>query len=314
MNPTQDKKDPAMRQPLASINSTDGNRPSKLGDDESKPGLYIVATPIGNLGDLSYRAVAILKMADVIACEDTRVTGKLLKIYKISTQMTPYHDHSPPAVRARLVKELRGGKTVALVCDAGTPLVSDPGYKLVTAAVAANIFVTVAPGPAAPLAALVLSGLPTDRFFFAGYLPSKENTREKALAEISEIRATLIFLESPKRLVKSLSTMARLLGEREAVVARELTKIHEEVRRGPLSNLIAAYSDIDVLKGEIVIVVGPPGVCAVPEIDIDNLLVDALGNMSVRDAVAAVTLATGGARKEVYTRALALVRDKPVNG
>lgn len=267
------------------------------------PGLQIVATPIGNLGDLSPRAAAILNAVDVIACEDTRVTGKLLSAYGIETRMAPYHDHSSTDARDRLIDRLKQGKSVALVSDAGTPLISDPGYKLVRAALDAGIEVSAVPGPASPLAALVVSGLPSDRFMFVGYLPTKDKARRDALAELTEIRATLLFLESTRRLAATTAVMAEILGDRPAAVAREMTKLHEEVRRDTLTALANGYAAAPAPKGEAVIVVGPP--LAAAPLDPEALLDSALETMSVRDAAAAVAEATGLPRKEIYARALA---------
>lgn len=279
--------------------------PSKRRTRGLVPGLYIVATPIGNLGDITERAAEILAAADLIACEDTRVTGKLLAARGIRTRMTSYHDHSTAEIRAGLVEQLRQGKLVALVSDAGTPLISDPGYKLVRDAVDAGIYVTTAPGASSTLSALVLSGLPTDRFLFAGYLPPKDKGRRDAISDVRDVKATLVFLESPRRLAESLAAMADILGDRPVAVARELTKLHEEVRRGRLVSLAAEYAAADPPKGEAVVVVGPPEAGA-EEIDLDALLGDALASMSVRDAAASVAAATGRPRKEVYARALAI--------
>lgn len=292
--------------------TSDGAGPSKRTgvSPRLKAGLYIVATPIGNLGDLSPRATDILRAADVIACEDTRVTRKLLKRYGVDTPMVPYHDHSSPAARAGLIERLESGKTVALVSDAGTPLISDPGYRLVRDAVDAGLYVTAAPGPSSPMAALVLSGLPTDRFLFAGYLPPKDKARRDTLAEVASVRATLVFLESPKRLASSVAAMADVLGNRAAAVAREMTKLHEEVRRGRLSDLAEIYAGMPAPKGEAVVVIAPPDDAADTPVDLDALLAQALAGMSVRDAAATVAAATGIARKEVYSRALALGRSK----
>lgn len=286
---------------------SDGRGPSKRG---VASGLYIVSTPIGNLGDLTPRAVEIMQAAEVVACEDTRVTGRLLKLHGIDTRMTPYHDHSSPEARNSLIERLKNGDTVALVSDAGTPLISDPGYRLVRDAVDADIMVTAAPGPSSTLTALVLSGLPTDRFLFAGYLPPKDKARRNALSEVAAVRATLIFLESPKRLAASVSAMADILGNRPAAVARELTKLHEEIRRGGLAELATQYADMPAPKGEAVVVIGPPEDAGAAEADIDALLTDALSNMSVRDAAATVATATGTPRKEIYSRALALSRPR----
>jgi 16S rRNA (cytidine1402-2'-O)-methyltransferase len=279
----------------------DGRQASKCSE---MPGLYIVSTPIGNLGDLPPRAIDIMRAVDVIACEDSRVTGRLLKLHGINTQMLPYHDHSSPKTRDAIIRKLNDGKTVALVSDAGTPLISDPGYRLVRAAVNAGVMVTAAPGPSSPVMALVLSGLPTDRFFFGGYLPHKQKARRDILAEVATIRATLVFLESPKRLAGSVAAMAEILGDRPAAVARELTKLHEEIRRGDLNDLARDYSGMPPPKGEVVVVIGPPGTNSASEEEVDMLLLEALATMSVRDAAATVAAATCAPRKYVYSRAL----------
>ena len=294
--------------------TSDAPGPSKRRKDRLRPGLYIVATPIGNLGDLSARAASILEEADIVACEDTRITGRLLSHLGLKTRMISYHDHSDETDRDRVIKRLKNGETVALVSDAGTPLISDPGYKLVVAAVAAGHHVSVAPGAASPMAALVLSGLPTDRFLFAGYLPSKEKARRDTIAEFATLRATLIFLESPRRLGPSLVALADGLGNRAAAVARELTKLYEEVTRGTLSELAQAYREGDPPKGEVIIVVGPPEEAAASDTDIEALLTDALSSMSVRDAAATVAAATGAPRKEVYRQALALSKSATSDG
>jgi 16S rRNA (cytidine1402-2'-O)-methyltransferase len=270
------------------------------------PGLHIVATPIGNAADITLRALDILGQADLIACEDTRVSAKLLAIHDISTPRVAYHDHNAERMRPVLLEKLRGGQCVALISDAGTPLVSDPGFKLVRAAIAEGLPVHMAPGASAPLAALVLSGLPSDRFLFAGFLPPRGAARRKELAEFTELRATLVFFESGPRLAASLADMADILGDRPAAVARELTKLFEEVARGPLSALAARYETDGPPKGEIVVVVGPP-LDLVPSLDdIDQRLRAALGRSSLRDAVAEVAAATGLKRRDVYARALDL--------
>ena len=312
MNSPSDNRGAGTPPDAAAAHPTDGAGPSKRRDPPAlKPGLYLVATPIGNLGDLSARARDILAVADLIACEDTRVTGRLLAANGLSTKMTSYHDHSSPRTRDRLIQTLNDGKIVALVSDAGTPLVSDPGYRLVSAALEAEIYVTAAPGPSAPLTALVLSGLPTHRFMFAGFLPGKGGSRRTALHEVAAVPATLIFLESPRRLAGSLAAMNDVLGDRPAAVARELTKIYEEVRRGGLAELAERYAAEDPPKGEIVVVVGPPGEDAAGVVNVDALLAEALATMSVRDAAASVTAATGLPRKAIYSRALVLSRPDP---
>jgi 16S rRNA (cytidine1402-2'-O)-methyltransferase len=274
----------------------------------SKSGrLVVVATPIGNLGDITLRALEALKAADVIACEDTRTTAKLLARHFVRRPTTPYHDHNAQKARPILLARMAKGETVALVSDAGTPLVADPGYKLVTEAIASGIGVEFMPGASAPIAALVLSGLPTDRFLFAGFLPPKTAARRETLKEFASLRASLVFFESPQRLAGSLADMAGVLGDRPAAVARELTKLYEEIRRGSLAELAAHYEESGPPKGEIVVVVGPPLAREAPsEADLDALLRTALKRDSLRDAVAAVAEATGEPRRAVYARALSL--------
>lgn len=274
------------------------------------PGLYLVSTPIGNLDDITLRAIKILRGADLIACEDTRVTGKLLQLLGIDApKLTPYHEHNADRARPALMARLREGAVVALVSDAGTPLVSDPGYRLVRDVVAEGLPVTSAPGASAVLTALQLSGLPSDRFLFSGFLPNKSNARRSALEEVSRIQATLVFYESPHRLADSLADMAACLGNRDVAVARELTKLYEEVRRGTLADLAAHYEEVGGPKGEVVIVVGPPAPAEAPsEQDLDSLLTQALTSMSARDAAATVAAATGLPKREVYARAIELGR------
>ncbi len=274
---------------------------------QATAGLHVVATPIGNLGDISARAVETLRSADIIACEDSRVTGKLLKAYDITTKTKPYHDHNADAVRPWLIKQIQQGKSVALVSDAGTPLVSDPGYKLVRAAIDSDLPVTALPGPMAAVTALVLSGLPTDRFLFAGFLPTKAAARRSTLTDLAAVPATLIFYESARRLGASLGDMAAILGPRQAAVARELTKLFEQVVRGSLVALQERYAE-NRPKGEIVIVVAPPGAEAetVSEAALEAMLREALAAHSLRDAAAAVAAATGQPRRRIYEIALRL--------
>lgn len=272
-------------------------------------GLHIVSTPIGNLGDITLRALDTLAGADAVVCEDTRVTGRLLKRFNIESPLIAYHDHNAARVRPMLIERLKRGDIVALVSDAGTPLISDPGYRLVSEAAALGIAVTAAPGASAVLAALVLAGLPTDRFLFAGFLPSKAGQRRRVLAELARVPASLIFYEAPPRIAASLADMASVLGDREAAVARELTKLHEEVRRGTLNALAAHYGDAGAPKGELVVVVAPPAKDAPPDAEsVDGALRDALASLSVRDAAAAVAAETGLPRRGVYARALAISR------
>jgi 16S rRNA (cytidine1402-2'-O)-methyltransferase len=280
-------------------------------DSDLPPGLYIIATPIGNIGDITLRALEILGKVDVIACEDTRVSGKLTSHYDIPARKIPYHDHNAAEMRPRLVAMIREGKRVALISDAGMPLISDPGYKLVALCAAENIPMTCVPGPTASLTALTLSGLPTDKFMFAGFLPPKSAARKTALAEVKAVPATLIFYETAPRLIGSLEDMQEILGDRPAAVARELTKHFEEVRRGKLSELGAHYQAHGEPKGEIVIVVGAPAEEAAgwTERDTDRALMEMMQKqgMSVRDAAAFVAAKSGLKKRDVYQRAL-LVR------
>lgn len=274
------------------------------------PGLYIVATPIGNIRDITLRALDILAAADLLACEDTRVTQKLLRAYGITAaKIFPYHEHNAETARPKLMTRLRAGEKIALISDAGTPLISDPGYKLVREAVEENIAVYAVPGASASLSALVSSGLPTDRFLFAGFLPSRHAARRQSLGEVATVPASLVFFESARRLADSLADMAEMLGGRQAAVARELTKLHEEIRRGRLDELAAHYAAAGPPRGEVVIVVAPAGKEAA-EVDIDLMLRDALAGMSLRDAAAAVAEASGQPRRKVYARALELAKDR----
>jgi 16S rRNA (cytidine1402-2'-O)-methyltransferase len=274
------------------------------------PGLYLVATPIGNLADITLRALEVLRGADLVACEDTRVTGKLLAHYGIRAPLARYDDHSSDADRAALLARLKKGGRVALVSDAGTPLVSDPGYKLLRAAAGEGIAIVPVPGASAALAALTVSALPPDRFLFGGFLPPKSAARKKAVGALAAVPATLIFYETGPRLAASLADLAEVLGPRPAAVARELTKLFEEVRRGTLAELAAQYRDAPPPKGEIAVVVGPPAEESIAEADVDAMLARALEVMSVRDAAASVAEASGQPRKEIYRRALVLASEK----
>jgi 16S rRNA (cytidine1402-2'-O)-methyltransferase len=270
---------------------------------ELSPGLYIVATPIGNLGDLSPRAAHILSRADVIAVEDSRVTAGLLRHIGVKRPMTPYHDHNADHVRPGLIARM-GSEVVALVSDAGTPLISDPGYKLVRDARAAGHMVVTVPGPCAAVAALTLAGLPTDRFLFVGFLPSKAHARAEAIAELAGIRATLILYESGPRLSTCLSALAEGLGDREAGVAREITKKFEECVTGRLSELAARYADAPP-KGEIVVIVAPPEAAPPPsEEDADTALAEALTRLPPAKAAGEVAKRLGLDRKTLYARAM----------
>jgi 16S rRNA (cytidine1402-2'-O)-methyltransferase len=271
------------------------------------PGLYVVATPIGNLGDITLRALDILARAGRIACEDTRITARLLAHYAIRTPMIAYHEHNAARVRPLLIERLKAGESVALVSDAGTPLVSDPGYRLVVACIEAGIAVHPLPGPSSVLAALAAAGLPTDRFLFAGFPPPREAGRRRVFAELAAVPATLVFLESPRRLAESLADMTAVFGDRPAAVARELTKLHEETRRGGLAALAAHYAETGAPKGEVTLVVGPPlAATAIAADDLDERLRAALADMTPSDAVRHVAAETGLRRRDVYARAMAL--------
>ena len=268
------------------------------------PGLYIVATPIGNLGDMTRRAVDTLERCDAVACEDTRVTGKLLKHLGISKPLWRYDDHSGDNDRQRLMDAMQT-RAIALASDAGTPLVSDPGYRLVREAKAAGVAVTSIPGPSAPVVALTLAGLPSDRFLFAGFIPAKDKARREVLEELASLRATLVFFETAPRLAKSLAAIDEVLPGREVAVARELTKLHEECRTGTASELKAHYA-AHPPRGEIVLLIGPPAERAAESFDADALLREALESEKPSQAASQVARATGLDRKVLYARALEL--------
>ena len=273
------------------------------------PGLYVVATPIGNLGDITIRALSTLAAADLIACEDTRVTGVLLRHYGISNRLVAYHEHNAERQRPRLLATLAEGKSVAVVSDAGTPLISDPGFRLVNQALAAGYRVVPLPGASAVLSGLVACGLPSDAFLFAGFLPAKEAARRKRLGSLVATPATLIFFESPRRLARCLVDIAEVLGpDRRCAVARELTKVYENVRRGTVGELAALYRNEAAPKGEIVVLVGPPADDRPASEDIDALLVELLNAHSLREAASEAAERTGLGRRDLYQRALALKR------
>jgi 16S rRNA (cytidine1402-2'-O)-methyltransferase len=270
-------------------------------------GLYVVATPIGNLADVTLRALAILAGADAILAEDTRVSRTLLARYGIETPLSPYHEHNAAEARPRALRRIAEGQALALISDAGTPLISDPGYKLVAEAVARGFAVTAAPGPSAALAALCVAGLPTDRFYFEGFLPPRRSARRERINELAAAPGTLVFYEAPGRLAETLADLALELGPRPAAVARELTKLHEEVRRGALDALAAEYAEGAAPRGEIVIVVGAREARpAIADDALDREIADQLAKLSVRDAAAAVAARHGLPRRQVYARALAL--------
>ena len=268
------------------------------------PGLYIVATPIGNLADITRRAADVLGRCDAIACEDTRVTRKLMQHLGVSKPLWRYDDHASPEDRARLLEAMRD-KAVALVSDAGTPLVSDPGYRLVREARSLGIAVTPLPGASAALAALTVSGLPSDRFLFAGFLPPKDKARSDTLNELANVRATLVFFETAPRLLKALAAIGEALPGREVAVARELTKLHEECRTGSPEGLASHYA-AHPPRGEIVLLVGPPAQTIADAAHADTLLLEALTTQKPSQAAASVARATGLERKALYARALEL--------
>ena len=277
------------------------------GGQNYPPGaLYVVATPIGNARDITLRALEVLKGADVIACEDTRVTSKLLAIHGISRPLMAYNDHNGGQMRPQLLARLQKGEVVALVSDAGTPLVSDPGYKLVRELVAAGMPVVALPGASAVLTGLAISGLPSDRFLFAGFLSSRAGERKTVLEELKGLRATLIFFESAQRLDDTLPAMLEVFGDRPAVVARELTKLHEETRRGLLSQLAEHYAKAGAPRGEVTLLVGPPREAEIDTGKIDAALKAALPFMPVKAAAEMIAALTDGSRKAIYDRALDL--------
>lgn len=273
-----------------------------------EPGLYVVSTPIGNLRDITLRALDVLKSVAVVYAEDTRVTGKLLQAHGIRTRLAAYHDHNAARMRPEILNRISEGQAVALVSDAGTPLISDPGYKLVASLADAGLRVIPVPGPSALLAGLVVAGLPTDRVLFSGFLPPRAGARRRAAEELLNVPASLVFYETGPRLAESLSDLAEVLGPRPAVVARELTKLFEETRRGTLASLAEHYRAAGPPKGEIVIVVGPPDSNAArpDSIELDAALGKALDALSVRAASIQVAAALGLPRRDVYARALQL--------
>jgi 16S rRNA (cytidine1402-2'-O)-methyltransferase len=268
--------------------------------------LYLVATPIGNLGDITLRALETIASADVLACEDTRVTRVLLDRYGIRQRPMAYHEHNAAEAGPKLIAALDQGKSVALVSDAGTPLVSDPGFRLVEQAQAAGIRVVPIPGPSAVLAALTASGLPSDAFLFAGFLPVKDGQLRTRLSQLIAVPATLIFFESPRRLADTLAAMAEVYGDRPAAIGRELTKTFEEMRTGTLGALAAHYAEAATPKGEIVVCVGPPGEAAQAPEDVDRLLLSLAGEMPASKAAAEAAKMTGQPKQELYRRLLEL--------
>src|SRR6266446_2316326 len=271
-------------------------------------GLHLVATPIGNLGDITLRALETLAGVDLIACEDTRITRRLTERYAISAQLKPYHEHNAALARPKLLERLAQGASIALVSDAGTPLISDPGFKLVREVCAAGHQVIALPGPSSVLAAV--AAVPTDRFYFEGFLPSKATARRARLAELARIDATLVMFESGNRVQDTLRDLADFMGERDAAICREMTKMHEDIRRAPLSQLAHAADTLEI-RGEFVLVIGPPAASAqiMAEHELDELLRSSLKRDSVKDAVAHAVEVSGRPRRAIYARALELSKD-----
>lgn len=277
---------------------------------KAAPGLYLVATPIGNLGDITLRALETLAGVDIVACEDTRITRRLIERFSIAATLKQYHEHNAEQARPKILEALARGSSIALVSDAGTPLISDPGFKLVREVSAAGFNVIALPGPSSVLAALSVAALPTDRFFFEGFLPSKQAARRTRLGELARIDATLVMFESGARVQDSLQDLASIMGERDAAICREMTKLHEEVRRATVSDLAAVADDLET-RGEFVLVVGPPAADAglMSDDALDELLQSSLKRGSVKDAVAHALEVSGRPRREIYARALALSKD-----
>jgi 16S rRNA (cytidine1402-2'-O)-methyltransferase len=276
---------------------------------KARAGLHLVATPIGNLADITLRALETLAGVDTVLCEDTRVTGRLMQRYGLRAPLRPYHDHNAASVRPAILDALAAGASVALVSDAGTPLVSDPGYRLVTEAIARAVPVEAVPGASAVLTGLSVSGLPSDRFLFAGFLPQKQAARRAMLEELKGLRATLIVFDTAPRLAASLADVAAVLGDRPLAVARELTKLHEEVLRGTTAEVAAMIAGRERLKGEICLLIGPPGEAPQAGADaIDAALVEAMADASLNEAAALVAKRFGLRKRDVYARGLALKR------
>jgi 16S rRNA (cytidine1402-2'-O)-methyltransferase len=312
-----------MRAKTAPINSEGRMEPARhftvgghvLTAAKAAAGLHLVATPIGNLGDITLRALETLAGVDMIACEDTRITRRLTERFGIAVELTPYHEHNAAAARPKLLAHLAQGGSIALVSDAGTPLISDPGYKLVREACAAGHAVNALPGPSSVLTALSVAALPTDRFFFEGFLPAKETARRARLAELARIDATLVLFESGSRVQDTLRDLAGAMGAREAAICRELTKLHEEISRATLDELSARADGLET-RGEFVLVIGPPADDAevLTAEALDDLLRKQLIHHSVKDAVAHAVELSGRPRREVYARALELAKQVKGDG
>jgi 16S rRNA (cytidine1402-2'-O)-methyltransferase len=314
-----------MRAKAASINRPEGSvapvsRTFSIGGHvlsapKPVPGLYLVATPIGNLGDITLRALETLAGVDIIACEDTRITRRLTERYGITAALKPYHEHNAAVARPKILARLAQGASIALVSDAGTPLISDPGFKLVREVCAAGDRVIALPGPSSVLNALSVAALPTDRFFFEGFLPAKQTARRARLSELSRIEATLVLFESGTRVQDSLRDLAEVMGGRLAAICREMTKLHEDVRRGPVAELARAAETLET-RGEFVLVIGPPAADAqaMTKDAVDELLRSSLQRDSVKDAVAHAVELSGRPRREIYARALELAKEIPGKG
>jgi len=274
---------------------------------KAAPGLYLVATPIGNLGDITLRALETLAGVDIIACEDTRITRRLTERYGITAQLKPYHEHNAALARPKILHHLAQGASIALVSDAGTPLISDPGFKLVREVCAAGFSVVALPGPSSVLAALSVAALPTDRFFFEGFLPPKQTARRARLTELSRLDATLVLFESGSRVQDTLADLAMIMGTRDAAICREMTKLHEEISRATLAELAQSAATLET-RGEFVLVIGPraEGAQAMTPDEVDDLLRERLAHDSVKDAVAHAVEVSGRPRREIYARALEL--------
>jgi 16S rRNA (cytidine1402-2'-O)-methyltransferase len=314
-----------MRAKAVSINRTEGSAapPARtfsiaghvLTAPKPVPGLYLVATPIGNLGDITLRALETLAGVDIIACEDTRVSRRLTERYAIDAVLKPYHEHNAEAARPRILEKLAQGASIALISDAGTPLISDPGFKLVREVCAAGHAVVALPGASSLLTALSVAALPTDRFFFEGFLPAKQTARRVRLTELSRIQATLVVFESGSRVQETLHDLAEIMATRDAAICREMTKLHEEIKRAPIAEL-ARSADALETRGEFVLVIGPPpaGAQTMTNDALDEVLRSSLERDSVKDAVNHAVELSGRPRREVYTRALELAKEVPAKG
>jgi 16S rRNA (cytidine1402-2'-O)-methyltransferase len=305
-------KDPEGAEPASRSFSVRGH---VLTAPKPVPGLYLVATPIGNLGDITLRALETLAGCDIIACEDTRITRRLTERYAITALLKPYHEHNAALARPKILEKLAQGASIALVSDAGTPLISDPGFKLVREVCAAGLPVIALPGPSSVLTALAVAALPTDRFFFEGFLPPKQTARRARLTELARIDATLVMFESGNRVQDTLADLAAIMGGRDGAICRELTKLHEEVKRAPLAELARSADTLET-RGEFVLVIGPPaaGAQTMTGDALDELLRASLARDSVKDAVAHALELSGRPRREIYARALELAKEQSARG